>query len=128
MAHPSPGGSPMAGGPGLSGSTVRLFGENTTFSAELQIQTENPGGGEAMNVPGKIYFDHGKSRFEMNMSEAKGGMMTPETAASMRSMGTMRVMRCMSRCASPDDTLPGPGRQVGPDLHSGPVGSFSGVF
>jgi len=87
VAQPSPAGSPMGGGPGLSGSTVRLFGENTVFSAALQIQTENPGSAEAMKVPGKIYFDHGKSRFEMNMSEAKGGMMTPETAASMRSMG-----------------------------------------
>lgn len=86
-AQPGPATTPMTGGPGLSGSTVRLFGENTMFSAALQIQTENPGGADAMTVPGRIHFDHGKSRFEMNMSEAKGGMMTPETAASMKSMG-----------------------------------------
>ena len=86
-AQPSSAGSPLGGGPGLSGSTVKLFGENTMFSAALQIQTESPQGADSMTVPGKIYFDHGKSRFEMNMSEAKGGMITPETAASMKSMG-----------------------------------------
>ncbi len=67
-AQPSAAGGPMGDGPGLSGSTVKLFGENTMFSAALQIQTENPQGSDPMTVPGKIYFDHGKSCFEVNMS------------------------------------------------------------
>jgi len=86
-AQPSSAGAPMGGGPGLSGSTMQLFGENNMFSAALQMQTENPPGSDPMTVPGKIYFDHGKSCFEVNMSEAKGGMITPETAAGMKSMG-----------------------------------------
>jgi hypothetical protein len=101
-AQPSSAGGPMGSGPGLSGSTVKLFGENTIFSAALQIQTENPQASDAMTVPGKIYFDHGKSRFEMNMSEAKGGMMTPEAAASMKSMGldkTIMISRPDKRAA-----------------------------
>jgi hypothetical protein len=92
----------MDSGPGLDASTVKLFGENTLFSAVLQLQTENPKSSDPMTVPGKIYFDHGKSRFEMNISEATGGMMSPATAAGMKSMGldkTIMISRPDKRTA-----------------------------
>lgn len=90
-AHAQPGrpggmGGPPPG-PGLSGSTVKLFGENSTFSANLEMQTSGGGEADPMTMPGKIFFDHGKSRFEMDMSQLRGGKMSPETAAQMKSIG-----------------------------------------
>src|SRR4029077_4889884 len=80
MAGPPP-------GPGLSGSTAKLFGDNSTFSANLEMQTGEDGSAEAMSIPGKIFFDSGKSRFEMDMSQMKGGKMPPGAATQMKSMG-----------------------------------------
>jgi hypothetical protein len=74
-------------GPGLSGSTARLFGQNTSFSAQLEMQTAAGQGTDAMSIPGKLFFDQGNSRFEMDMSEIKGGMMSPQAAAAMKSVG-----------------------------------------
>jgi hypothetical protein len=45
------------------------------------------GGAEAMTMPGKIFFDQGKSRFEMDLSQLKGAKMPPEAAAQIKSMG-----------------------------------------
>ena len=53
-----------APGPGLSGSTVKLFGDNSSFSANLEMQTAPDAGAEAMTFPGKLSFDQGKSRFD----------------------------------------------------------------
>jgi hypothetical protein len=74
-------------GPRLSGSTAKLFGDNTAFSANLEFQTKGADSGEAMTMPGKIAFDHGKSRFEMDMTQMKGGRMGADAAAHMKSMG-----------------------------------------
>ena len=43
--------------------------------------------GNTITMPGKIYFDTGKSRFEINMADMKGGNMPPNAAAQMKSMG-----------------------------------------
>src|SRR3569832_162173 len=74
-----------APGPGLSGSTAKLFGDNTTFSANLEMRT----GGESdgMTMPGKLYFDQGNSRFEMDMADMKGVKLPPGAAEQMKSMG-----------------------------------------
>jgi len=85
MAGPAP-------GPGLSGSTAKLFGDNSTFSANLEMQTAGEGGSDAMSMPGKMFFDTGKSRFEMNMSEMKSAKMPPQTAAQMKAMGMDRMI------------------------------------
>lgn len=79
-------------GPGLSGSTAKLFGENATFSARLEMQTSGTGDSEPMTAPGKIFFDNGKSRFEMDMSQLKGGAMPPQLAATMKSMGMDKLI------------------------------------
>jgi hypothetical protein len=81
------GGSP---GPGLSGSTAKLFGDNTTFSANLEMRT----GGESdgMTMPGKLYFDQGSSRFEMDMAEMKGTKLPAGAAEQMKSMGMDHII------------------------------------
>ncbi len=98
-------------GPGLSGSTAKLFGDNSSFSATLEMQTGSEGGADAMSIPGKIFFDAGKSRFEMDMSQMKGGKMPPQAAAQMKSIG----MDKMIMIARPDKKM---GYQVYPGMQA----------
>ena len=53
----------------------------------MEFETGDSVSGDAMTMPGKLSFDAGKSRFEMNMAEMKGAAMPPEAAAQMRAMG-----------------------------------------
>jgi hypothetical protein len=72
--------------PDFGGDTAKLFGDNQTFSATLQIQsTDNSG--KAITMPGKISFDAGKARFEFNMTAVQGSAMPPAAIAQMKSMG-----------------------------------------
>ena len=73
-------------GPQLGGTMDKLFGENQSFGATLEFQTIDKSG-KTIIMPGKISFDAGKSRFEINMADIQGGQMTPDTAAQMKSMG-----------------------------------------
>jgi hypothetical protein len=74
------------GSSGFSSATAKLFGENNAFSADLEIQMNTPGQPSTI-FPGKIAFNAGKSRTEINLSEAKGAQMGPQFAAHMKSMG-----------------------------------------
>jgi len=82
-AYSQPGGP---GGPHLGGAMSKLFGDNQTFSAGLELQVAD-NSGKPITMPGKISFDTGKSRFEINMADMKGGNMPPNAAAQMKSMG-----------------------------------------
>jgi hypothetical protein len=73
--------------PGSGAGMEKLFGSNQTFSATTEIQTKSDGDAGPTSISGKIYFDKGSSRFEMDMSEVKGGNMPPNAAAQMKSMG-----------------------------------------
>ena len=88
-------------GPKFDATLSKLFGENSAFSAVLELQTKDGGSGEAMNMPGKIAFLEGRSRFEMDMTQLKGGKIPPEAAAQMKAMG-MGEMIIISR---PDKKL-----------------------
>ena len=83
-AHAQPGlGGPK--GPQFSGSLTKLFGDNTTFSAALEMQTQD--GSAELVVPGKLAFDNGKSRFEMDITQIKGGKIPAGAAEQMKAMG-----------------------------------------
>lgn len=88
-AQPRGGGGGM-GGPDFGGAMSKLFGDNQAYSASVEMQMQMRD--QTMTMPGKIAFDSGKARFEMAMSEAKGGQMTPEMSAHMKSMGMDRVV------------------------------------
>jgi len=75
------------GGPHFGGAMDKLFGDNKSFSATLDMQMADPAGGETMEIPFAFAFDSGKTRFEMNMSEMKGHNMSPEAAAHLKAMG-----------------------------------------
>ena len=72
-------------GPQFSGSLTKLFGDNTAFSAVLEMQTKD--GGTEVVVPGKLSFDTGKSRFEMDITQIKGGKIPAGAAEQMKAMG-----------------------------------------
>jgi len=92
-AQPGPRGGGQ--GPDLGGALGKIFGANQTFSAAMEFQTSGPGG-QDITMPGKISFDTGKSRFEMNMSEVKGSKMPASAAQQMKAMG-MDMMISISR-------------------------------
>jgi hypothetical protein len=73
-------------GPQLGGAMDKLFGENQAFAATLELQTTDTSG-KTIIMPGKISFDAGKSRFEVNMTDVQGSQMPPDAAAQMKSMG-----------------------------------------
>ncbi len=79
-------------GPKLSGSTAKLFGENSAFSATMEMQTKAGSPEGSMITPGKMAFDQGKSRFEMNLAEIKGGQMPPQAAQQMKAMGMDKMV------------------------------------
>lgn len=81
-------------GPQFSGSLTKLFGDNTAFSATLEMQTKD--GGTDLSVPGKLSFDKGKSRFEMDMTQIKGGKIPTGAAEQMKAMG-MDTLVAISR-------------------------------
>ena len=87
-------------GPSYDAAMAKLFGDNPAFSADVEIQTD-ASAHEAMTIPGKMIADSGKSRFEMNLADAKGGQMSPATVDQMKSMG-MDKMITISR---PDTKL-----------------------
>jgi hypothetical protein len=94
FAQPGPRGGGSSG-PNFGGGLHKLFGANQAFSAVMEIQSSGRSG-ESITMPGKISFDGGKSRFEMNMSEAQGTKMPPSAAAQMKAMG-MDTMISISR-------------------------------
>jgi hypothetical protein len=94
-----PGGAP--GGPQLGGAMSKLFGDNQAFSAALEMQVTDKSG-NPITMPGKLSFDAGKSRFEVNLADMKGGQLPTNAAAQMKSMG----MDQMVTIARPDKKPP----------------------
>jgi hypothetical protein len=84
----------MGGGGGhglsLSGSTAKLFGENNAFSGSMELQAASAQG--PVTIPGKVAFLEGKSRFEMDTTEIKGGAIPPGAAAQMKAMGMDKMI------------------------------------
>lgn len=83
------------GGPNFGGSMLKLFGDNKSFSAHLDIQAKDGRAGDT-TIPGKIMFDEGKSRFEMDMANMKNSKMPPGAVEQMKAMG-MDSMVAISR-------------------------------
>jgi hypothetical protein len=77
--------------PGYDSAMAKLFGDNSSFSADVEIQTD-ASAHEAMTIPGKMTVDSGKSRFEMNLADAKGGQMSPATVDQMKAMGMEKTI------------------------------------
>ena len=83
-AHAQFGATP--GGPDLGGPMGKLFGDNQAFTAAMVFQTTDSSS-NTTTMPGKISFDAGKSRFEINMTEVQSKLIPPAASAQMKSMG-----------------------------------------
>ena len=96
LVNAQPGGAGMMGGmPGggvLGGSTTKLFGENTAFSATMEVRLNAQGGGDPMSMPYKMSYDQGKSRMEVDMTEIKGGAIPPDAMDQMKAMGMDKMI------------------------------------
>jgi len=73
-------------GPQYDGAMNKLFGDNRTFTARMEIQSST-GDSNTISTPGQLSFDHGKSRFEMNMGDVQGSIISPEAIQQMKAMG-----------------------------------------
>src|ERR1051326_4638739 len=72
-------------GSGYDRAMMKLFGENSAFSADIEIQSATPGETQ-MTIPGKMIVDNTKSRFEMNLAGGKGSQMNPDAASQMKAL------------------------------------------
>jgi hypothetical protein len=82
------GGGPAV--PPMDNSLQKLFGDNQTFSADTHIQVTGNNG--PMTLSGKMYFDNGNSRTEMDLSQMQGGNIPPQAMAQMKSMGLDKMV------------------------------------
>jgi hypothetical protein len=78
-------------GPNFGGAMDKLFGSNQSFSATMEFQTSTPNGGD-ISIPGKMSFESGKSRFEMNMSEMSGTQMPASAVQQLKAMGMDKII------------------------------------
>lgn len=86
--HAQMGGTP--GVPQFGNGMDKLFGDNQTFSATLEMQMSNTGSLTTMS--GKMAFDKGSSRTEINMADMKGGNIPSDAMTMMKSAGLDRVV------------------------------------
>jgi hypothetical protein len=70
---------------------AKIFGENTAYSANLEMRTAGGSGGE-VTMPGKLAYLEGKTRFEMDMTEMKSANMPAQGAAQMKQMGMDKIV------------------------------------
>jgi hypothetical protein len=82
----------MGPSPKFSSSTEKLFGEHKAFTAKLEMTAKGKKADENIVMPGTMSFDDGKSRFEMDLAQAKGGAMNPEALPQMKAMGMDKMV------------------------------------
>lgn len=94
LTAPAQFGAPGHGssGPQFNAAVKQLFGDNQTFTATLAFQTETSAPGNPVTMRGRMAFDAGKTRFEMNMADIQGSQMPPDAAAHMKAMGMDRMV------------------------------------
>ena len=81
------GGSPA---PQMDNTMQKLFGDNQSFSADTKIQVASDRG--PMTLSGKMYFDKGNSRTELDMSQMQGANIPPQAMALMKSSGLDKMV------------------------------------
>jgi hypothetical protein len=86
-AQAQPQKSDGSGGPHFGAALSKLFGDNQAFTTHMEFEMPDPSSGHTVVMPGKMSFDSGKSRFEMNLSDIKGSAIPPSAAAQMKAMG-----------------------------------------
>jgi len=93
-AQAQPGARGGMGGPlpSFGGGMAKIFGDNSAYSAKLEMHSGGGAAGAEVTIPGKLTYLGGKSRFEMDMTEMKGGDLPPQAAAQMKQMGMDKMI------------------------------------
>ncbi|MBI3882330.1 MAG: hypothetical protein HY301_20015 [Verrucomicrobia bacterium] len=78
-------------GPRLGGALSRLFGDNNAFSAATVMATKGGGTPDA-SVPGKLVFDDGRTRFELDITKVEGSQMPPGAGEQLKAMGMAELV------------------------------------
>ena len=81
-------GSPSA--PGFGMIMTKLVGDNKAFTADVLL-TETARD-QATTIPGKIAFNAGRLRVDINLGEAKSPRMKPENIARLKTMGVDKTV------------------------------------
>lgn len=63
-------GAKMPSGPNFHGANAKIFGDNSSFSAVMQMIAKD--GKDDIVVPGRMAFSEGLTRFEMDIGEIQG--------------------------------------------------------
>src|SRR5260221_733178 len=71
---------------------AKVFGTNLNFSDTMDTQMKMMPKGENIGMSGKIFFANGNSRTELDMTEMKGGKMTPQALTQIKSMGMDKIV------------------------------------
>jgi hypothetical protein len=105
-AHAQPGPGNPSGqarpGPDFSGYLSQLFAGNPAYTANLEFHSYGATTGNAVTVQGKLAYLNGKTRFEMDMSDAGDANLPRQDASSLKQMGmdTMISISCPDRQAN----------------------------
>jgi hypothetical protein len=78
-------------GPNFDAALVKLFGDNSGFSATIEIHSSGTSGNETTMTGNTALLD-GNSRFEMDLSNMQGGHIPPQAAARMKQMGMSKII------------------------------------
>jgi hypothetical protein len=76
----------LPGGFKLDAVIAKLFGEHAAFSANLVFELQGKAEGTA-TIPGKVAFQEGKCRIELDLGRMKASQISPESAAQIKAMG-----------------------------------------
>lgn len=71
----------------FNGAMAKLFGENGNFSANVEMEMKGGALADTVKMPGKMAVAEGKSRFEMDTTQIKGGNVPESALAQMKAMG-----------------------------------------
>jgi hypothetical protein len=111
--------------PQFSGAAAKLFGENSAFTATVEMHMKDAAG-DLTTMPGRMAFDSGKTRFEMDMAGIKSKTMSADSVEQMRAMG-MDKMTAISLPEQKKQYLVFPGLKAYADMPIPDAGSSTAV-
>jgi hypothetical protein len=95
-AQPGPRPSNMTGtaphGPDFAGPAGRLFGDNPSFTANLEMRTTNSPGANPIIFSGNLAVSGVQSRFEIDMTKTAAAQANPQHAATLVKMGLGKII------------------------------------
>jgi hypothetical protein len=91
-------GACLAQTPGMSGMEAvmtKLFGENKSFTATVEMSITDTNGNQIMSMPTVMLQLDGKMRSEIDMEKMKGSAFPPGAVDQMKAMGMNRTITIM---------------------------------